>query len=122
MSYHGFRSGTRDMMTEPTFVKPTAPMSDVLYPKTENTKDSAGNNVKTEVTSKSTDADGNEVESDVMLTRIKDANVVRFEFEMCMLKMKEWMEESKNWAVCKAKLYALVLVHCPPTLRRSSRP
>ena len=41
-----------ETMTETTFVEPTVPTNEVLYPKTETTTDSAGNDVETEVTSK----------------------------------------------------------------------
>jgi len=89
-----------ETMTEPVFEEPVMPTTEVEYDKKVTIKDEHGD----------------DIESTVKDKRTKDAAILKFEFEMYMLKMKDWMEDTKNWETCKARVYALILVHCPPDL------
>ena len=89
-----------ETMTEPVYEEPVVPTTEVEYDKKVTIKNDEGNNV----------------ESTIKDTHTKYAAVLKFEFEMYLLKMKDWMEVTKNWETCKARVYTLILVHCPPDL------
>ncbi|KAL7524586.1 hypothetical protein ACHAXR_000637, partial [Thalassiosira sp. AJA248-18] len=83
-------------MVEPTLAEPELPSSMVEVP----------------VTVKA--ADG--TSTTTIKKEPKDPEVLKMEIAIHMIKVKSWMEDLRAWLTNRARLYALVLMHCPPDL------
>ena len=46
----------------------------------------------------------------------KDASVIMREQSIWMIHYKKWILDTSAWDVNRAKIFALVLEHCPPDL------
>ena len=85
-----------ELMIEPTIEEPVVPTS------TEEVETTVKNQDGTETTTTT--------------TQTKDSAMLQMEMAMHMIVYKVWMEESRSWKTNRARLYTLILVHCPPDL------
>jgi hypothetical protein len=46
----------------------------------------------------------------------KDQELLKMELAIHMMDYKVWMEETRAWKMNRVRLYALILMHCPPDL------
>ena len=95
-----------EKLEEPTLIKPQA--TTMVYTKTEEfSEDVIGKN--------------NEPDTFVTKTRdsvvAKDVSVIMREQGIWMIHYKKWILDKSAWDVNRAKIFALVLEHCPPDLK-----
>ena len=94
-----------EKLEEPTLIEPQA--TTMVY-------------TKTEEFSKTVKSKNDESDTFVTRTRdsvvAKDASVIMREQSMWMIHYNNWMLDTSAWDVNRAKIFALVLEHCPPDL------
>ena len=61
------------------------------------------------------------VEVQVKKQKAKDSMMLKMETDVYMLHYKNWIEESRHWKIKRSRLYALILMHCPPDLEEILR-
>ena len=64
------------------------------------------------------DNEGQMIAGDVSVTRTRDVPVtlLKGQMDINMIHYKVWLEETRQWKNNRARLYALILQHCPPDL------
>ena len=49
----------------------------------------------------------------------KDHMMLKMQMDVYMLPYKNWIEELLHWKTYQSRLYALILLHCPPDLEEN---
>ena len=64
------------------------------------------------------DNPGQTIEGDITMTRTREVPDTRMKslMDIYMIHYKVWLEETRQWKNNRARLYALILQHCPPDL------
>jgi hypothetical protein len=95
-----------EKLAEPTLIEPARPSPTEEYENIE----------KGQVPDP--DNEGQSIEGNVSVTRTRDVpdSLIKAQMDIYMIHYKHWLEETRQWKNNRARLYALILQHCPPDL------
>ena len=95
-----------EKLAEPTLITPKLPLLTKVYKESEDQSYPDPDNQGQDITTKLM----------VTKTRPRDAVMVKMKMDIYILHYKVWVGEDKAWKTNRSRLYALVLMHCPPNL------